>query len=634
MCGINGIIKSNTTKNEIFSALEKMNQRIIHRGPDDDGFYAGQSGDKTIGFAMRRLSIIDLHSGKQPIFTDDRSKVIVFNGEIYNYKILKADLEKRGVVFQTSSDTEVILKLYDQYGRESFAMLDGMFAFSIYDKTLNKVFVVRDFFGEKPLYYMHTEKQGLIWCSELKSLVSILDTPPKIDTTGLSLFFQLTYIPAPYTIYEGIHKLEANHFIEYDLATANFETHEVSKRRTIEPADISFEEAQKKTHDLVQESVLSRSVSDVPIGTFLSGGVDSSIVSWCLAQNLDEKINTFSIGFEKKSFDETDKSKIVAKLVGSNHHEFIISEKDLITDVEKILLNFDEPFADSSALPSFLVAQKTSHHVKVALTGDGGDEVFGGYNKYMIGNINKKYTSLVPEKIHQKIKNLADIFTKQKEDQRGLKFKIRKSLHAIDYGDDFFYNIIKLGFSDADMAQFLLPEFVDDQPLRYYKEKIPAPLTLTDFREVDKLISLEGDMIVKVDRTSMLTSLECRAPFLNRKLWDFTKTLPEHYLMKGNQKKIILKHAFQTYFPPQFLEKSKQGFGVPVGDWLKKSLRQELESFIDLKFLEQQNLFDVEKITSMVNNHIHSVEDHSFKVWTFYCFQKWYCHHYNYVHFQ
>ena len=624
MCGINGIINTNTTESAILLQLGEMNQCIMHRGPDDDGFFIIRDQDSTIGFAMRRLSIIDLASGKQPMFTDDQSKVIVFNGEIYNYKILKADLEKNGVAFHTTSDTEVILKLYEYYGTASFEMLDGMFAFSIFDKIINKVFIVRDFFGEKPLYYTQDKRQGFIWCSELKSLVSVLETKPEIDKTGLALFFQLTYIPAPFTIYENIYKLEGNHFMEYDLTGGSLSIKEVSTPTKIEKREISFEEAKKKTHDLVLESVISRSVSDVPIGTFLSGGVDSSIVSLCLARNLGEKINTFSIGFEKKSFDETDKSKIVAKLIGSKHHEFIISEKDLATDMDRVLLNFDEPFADSSALPSFLVAQKTSKHVKVALTGDGGDEVFGGYNKYMFGNINQKYTSFVPENIHQKIKSTADFFTKQKEDRRGLRFKIRKSLQAIDYGNDFFYNIIKLGFSDQDMVQYLLPEVVDAEPLQYYKHKIPAPLTLTDFREVDKLISLEGDMIVKVDRTSMLSSLECRAPFLNKKLWNFTKTLPENYLMKGNNKKYILKKAFEEYFPADFLEKSKQGFGVPVGDWLKQGMRKEFESYIEVSFLKKQALFNVDATIAMVKSHLNSLDDHSFKVWTFYCFQKWY----------
>lgn len=623
MCGINGIIRKNSSENEIAAKLQIMNQRIIHRGPDDDGFFIARSENTNIGFAMRRLSIIDLASGKQPIFTEDQSKVIVFNGEIYNYKILKSELENCGIIFRTTSDTEVILKMYEKYGPSSFTRLDGMFAFSIYDKSIDKVFIVRDFFGEKPLYYINTSS-GMIWASELKSIISVLDAKPEIDRTGLSLYFQLTYIPAPYTIYKGISKLEANHYLEYDLKGGKIDIKKVNGEGDSGIKDISFEEAKKHIRDLVQSSVFSRSVSDVPLGTFLSGGVDSSIVSWCLASNLDEKINTFSIGFEKKSFDETDKSKTVAKLLGSRHHEFIISEKDLADDIDEILLNFDEPFADSSALPSFLVAKKTSGFVKVVLTGDGGDEVFGGYNKYLIGNINKKYTGIVPKMLHKSIIKATDLFTKQKEDKRGLKFKIRKSIHSIDYGNDFYYNIIKLGFSDKDMTQYFNQAAIEKNPLQWYKEKIPAPLTLTDFRDVDKMLSLEGDMIVKVDRTSMLSSLECRAPFLNKELWDYTKTLPENYLMRGNNKKYILKKAFEEYFPEQFLEKSKQGFGVPVGDWLKQGMRKEVESYIEFDFLTEQNLFNIEATIAMVKSHLNSLEDHSFKLWTFYCFQKWY----------
>lgn len=624
MCGINGILRKNISKDQILLKLQIMNQRIIHRGPDDDGFFSGNYGDFNFGFAMRRLSIIDLSSGKQPIVTDDGSKVIVFNGEIYNFKLLKSDLEKIGIVFNTHSDTEVILKLYEQYGTESFQMLDGMFAFSIYDKTINKIFIVRDFFGEKPLYYKYDENKGLIWASELKSVISVLESKPEIDKTGLSLFFQLTYIPAPFTIYKDILKLEANHFIEYDLTNENLSISEIKSPSSSQKKDISFEHAKTEVHDLVLSSVISRSISDVPIGTFLSGGVDSSIVSLCLAQNLSEKINTFSIGFDKKSFDETDKSKVVAKLIGSNHHEFIISEKDLSNELDKILLNFDEPFADSSALPSYLVAKKTSEYVKVALTGDGGDEIFGGYNKYSIGKINQKYTNFVPEFLHKNILKTTDVFTKQKEDKRGLKFKMRKLLHSIDYENEFFYNIIKLGFSDSDMIEYLKKQKIDNDPLHQFKDKIPTPVSLTDFREVDKMISLEGDMIVKVDRTSMLTSIECRAPFLNKKLWEYSKTLPENFLIQGNNKKFILKKAFEKYFPSNFLEKSKQGFGVPVGDWLKQGMRKEIESYIELDFLIKQDLFNIEPTVGMVKSHLNSLQDHSFKVWTFYCFQKWY----------
>ena len=622
MCGINGLVYKNAENTDVQSIIGKMNQKIIHRGPDEDGFFVEHLEDKTIAFAMRRLSIVDLSTGKQPIFTEDKSKVIVFNGQIYNSEELKKTLVQKGFVFHTSSPAEVVLKLYEYFGLEAFKMLDGVFAFSIYDKILGKIFIARDFFGDKPLHYQHSEK-GLIWASELKSIISVLDKKPEIDNMGLNLYFQLTYIPAPFTIYKGISKLESNSFIEYDVNTNALKIHEIHSEK-IEKQQVSFDEAKKNVRKLVEESVSSRSVSDVSLGAFLSGGVDSSIISLCLSKQSDSKIDTFSIGFDKKSFDETEKSRLVANLIGSNHHEFVISEKDLTSHLDEILLNFDEPFADSSALPSYIVASKTADYVKVALTGDGGDEVFGGYNKYLIGGINQKYTSLVPRFLHQSVLKVANALTKQKGDERGLKFKVRKALNSIDYDHSFFYNIIKLGFTDKEMSIYLNEKDRVKNPLAYYQQRIPNPKNLTDFRNVDKLISLEGDMIVKVDRTSMLASIECRAPFLTREIWNYTLSLPDEYLLKGNNKKMILKKAFENEFPEQFLEKSKKGFGVPVGDWLRQGMRNELLSYIDDKFLEEQDIFDIQNIKKIVLNHLNSVEDNSFKIWTFYCFQKWY----------
>ena len=622
MCGINGLVYKNAENTDVQSIIGKMNQKIIHRGPDEDGFFVEHLEDKTIAFAMRRLSIVDLSTGKQPIFTEDKNKVIVFNGQIYNSEELKKTLVQKGFVFHTSSPAEVVLKLYECFGLDAFKMLDGVFAFSIYDKILGKIFIARDFFGDKPLHYQHSEK-GLIWASELKSIISVLDKKPEIDNTGLNLYFQLTYIPAPFTIYKGISKLESNSFIEYDVNTNALKIHEIHSEK-IEKQQVSFDEAKKNVRKLVEESVSSRSVSDVSLGAFLSGGVDSSIISLCLSKQSDSKIDTFSIGFDKKSFDETDKSRLVANLIGSNHHEFVISEKDLTAHLDEILLNFDEPFADSSALPSYIVASKTADYVKVALTGDGGDEVFGGYNKYLIGGINQKYTSLVPIFLHQSVLKVANALTKQKGDERGLKFKVRKALNSIDYDDSFFYNIIKLGFTDKEMSIYLNEKDRVKNPLAHYQQRIPNPKNLTDFRNVDKMISLEGDMIVKVDRTSMLASMECRAPFLTREIWNYTLSLPDEYLLKGNNKKMILKKAFENEFPEQFLEKSKKGFGVPVGDWLRQGMRSELLSYIDDKFLEEQDIFDIQNIKKIVLNHLNSVEDNSFKIWTFYCFQKWY----------
>ena len=628
MCGINGIISQSGNKEAVRDSLKTMNQLIFHRGPDEDGFCIESFNRSTVGMAMRRLSIIDLSTGKQPIYNDDRSIVIVFNGEIYNYRSLKIELEHKGVTFHTKSDTEVILKLYETEGESSFKKLDGMFAFSIYDKNRNKVFITRDFFGEKPLYYYQAEKE-FFWASELKSIVDQLENKPEISNSGLNLYFRLTYIPAPYTIYENIFKLEANHYIAYDLDLNAFEIHQIDSVKT-DKQDISFDVASTKLHDLMMTSIESRSISDVPLGTFLSGGVDSSIVSLGLSQLTDRRIDTFSIGFDKASFDETDKSRLVAKQINSNHHEFILTEHDIKQHINEILLNFDEPFADSSALPTYLVAKKTRDHVKVALTGDGGDEVFGGYNKYYIGRLNNRYTSLIPEFLHKASKQIFNRLLSTKDDNRGKRFKIKKFINAINYNNEHYWNIIALGFS-TETDQLLKPNRTQSNVFDYYKERsgIAKPKTVHDYRTIDRYMSLEGDMLVKVDRTSMLNSLECRAPFLNKALWEFSNSLPEDYLLKGYNKKYILKEAFKHEFPEGFLDKSKKGFVVPVGDWLRSGLKQELETYIDRPFLEEQNIFNIDSIRQLVKDHLSGKEDNSYKVWTFYTFQKWYTNTYS-----
>ncbi|MFH4969066.1 asparagine synthase (glutamine-hydrolyzing) [Gaetbulibacter sp. M240] len=633
MCGINGVIsKRKLSRQELIKIIQGMNNLIIHRGPDDNGVFAETNPNASIALGMRRLSIIDIESGNQPMNSEDKNITIVFNGEIYNFIQLRQYLVSKGVKFNTKSDTEVILKLYETEGVSSFKKLDGMFAFSIYDKNINKVFIVRDFFGEKPLYYTSTSN-NFIWGSELKSIINTIDTKPDISIDGLNLFLRLTYIPAPYTIYEDCHKLEANHYLSYDIDDHSFEIYPISNtKETGLNKKISFKEAVYNVKDLIYQSVESRSISDVPLGTFLSGGVDSSVVSLCLAQSKSTPINTFSIGFKNKVYDESEKSRTVANIIGSDHHEFIIDEKDLEEDVHNILTNFDEPFADSSALPTFLVSKKTKEHVTVALTGDGGDEVFGGYNKYYMGKFNKTYTNVVPRKVHNFLKEVTKPLLKVSSDNRGLKFKTKRLLNSFDYNGQFYYDIISLGFTNNHLKNILKNDHLDSKKVfDYYikKTNIQNPDNLTDFRNIDKLISLEGDMLVKVDRTSMLNSLECRAPFLNKKIWEFTNSIPENFLLKGWNKKYILKEAFKSQFPKDFLNKSKSGFGVPVGDWLKTSLKLELLSYINEPTLIEQDIFNVQTTKELVLNHLNGKDDNSFKVWTFYCFQKWYYNTYS-----
>ncbi|MDT0677473.1 asparagine synthase (glutamine-hydrolyzing) [Autumnicola musiva] len=631
MCGINGLISTeNYNEKELAQKLSLMNLEIFHRGPDQDGIFVEASETFSVGMAMRRLSIIDLSTGEQPMASEDNNIQLVFNGEIYNFPQLKKELQAKGCVFKTTSDTEVILRLYEQYGVKSFSRLDGMFAFSIYDKNLNKIFIARDYFGEKPLYYTQ-HGNTFYWASELKSILKNHSQKPQISLEGLNLFFQLTYIPAPFTIYKNIHKLKANHYVTYDCEASEFEVSEIPQYFESEiDRNIDFKAAKEEAHNRVQNSVRSRSVSDVPLGTFLSGGVDSSVISLCLAQQTDKKIDTFSIGFEKKSFDETDKSRTVAKLINSNHHEFVVSEGDLKDNVDQILLNFDEPFADSSSLPTYLVAHKTRQQVKVALTGDGGDEVFGGYNKYYMGKLNRKYTSVFPEFLHKGMLKATAPVLATKDDKRGWRFKVRRLMKAVNYEGDFYYNIMSLGFPQQELSSIFNEKFLYENALDYYKDQVGEKnKTLNDFRRIDQIISLEGDMLVKVDRTSMLTSLESRSPFLNKELWNFTSQLPENFLMKGWNKKYLLKEAFKEYFPEDFLDKSKKGFGVPVGDWLRGYLKPELKSYTEKPFIEKQGIFLFEEIEKLVDNHLQGKIDNTFRIWTFFCFQKWYKNSYS-----
>lgn len=627
MCGINGIFSNDKSlfPNQL---IDIMNGEILHRGPDEGGVYVDIYNDSFVAMGMRRLSIIDLNTGSQPIYSKDKLKVIVFNGEIYNYKLLRNSLINQGIDFSTDSDTEVILKLYELEGPDAFCKLEGMFAFSIFDKTKNKIYVARDFFGEKPCYYTKNE-EGFIWASELKSILAILPKRPYINNSSVSLFFQLTYIPAPFTIYEGINKLKPNHFIEYDCVSNTLEIHEIRYPSVTSFSVDSKSAAIKKTYDLVYDSVLSRSVSDVPIGTFLSGGVDSSIISFCLSKQQSKKIDTFSVGFKNNSFNESEKSRLVSRLIDSNHHEFIISEKDLTNNIDEILLNFDEPFADSSALATYLVSKKTKDFVKVVLTGDGGDEVFGGYNKYYMGKLNQKYTSIVPEIIHNKSLKLMENILATSCDSRGFRFKFKKFLNSINYDNEFYYEIISLGFKSSETLSIFTSDFNYPNSFEYFKDRfLINDNKILNFRAIDKEISLEGDMLTKVDRTSMLASIECRAPFLNKELWDFTNQLPDFYLINGLDKKHILKEAFKEYFPKDFLNKSKKGFGVPVGDWLRSELRLELLKYIDKSFILNQNIFNYDIFLKLIMDHLDSKVDNTFKVWTFFCFQKWYTNSY------
>lgn len=627
MCGINGLISKQNL--DSFHYIKTMNDLITHRGPDGEGFYIEEQGH--LAMSMRRLAVIDLLSGDQPMYSENKQVVIVFNGEIYNFKKIKEDLKnKYGCIFNTNSDTEVILKGYEVWGKEVVQYLNGMFAFAIYDKLNHKILIARDRFGEKPLYYFK-QKDSFFWGSELKSVLfaykDLMGEKPVINKEALSIYFQLTYIPAPFSIYEHILKLEAGHLIEIDTESLS---HDVVKYWTTDKPQQTeindYKQAQKILKNILYESVEERMIADVPLGIFLSGGVDSSVIT-AIAKDLkpSEKIQTFSIGFKDKRFDESERISLVSKHLNVDNQLFILESDQIVMDIDRIISNYDEPFADSSALPTYQVSKMTRKQVTVALTGDGGDEVFGGYNRYQMANYANIYRTWIPDFLHEPIKKKVNKLETY-DDRKSIVNKSKKFLNALGENKcQDQLNIIKLGFNDDDLKKLML--YPIETNTSYFNKKYDETFGLSPLKKsrfLDKSISLEGDMLVKVDRASMLVSLECRSPFLDYRLWEFTNSLPDSFLIKNGYKKRILKDTFADLLPSNFFNFAKSGFGVPVGEWLKTSLKMELSILTEVSFLEDQGIFSVSYVKNLVREHLHDVRDHTFKLWTLYCFQKWY----------
>ena len=632
MCGINGIIS--LKKVNLRDKITIMNDTIIHRGPDADGIYLNDN----VTMGMRRLSIIDLASGNQPMFSEDKNIIIVFNGEIYNFKNIKKKLETEfNIMFKTHSDTEVILKGYEVWGKDVLQYLNGMFAFSIYDKKRGKVFIARDRAGEKPLYYFKNENY-FIWGSELKSLIAVLKNDNeslKISSDAINLYFSLSFIPAPYTIYEKVFKLCSGNYLEIDVNTLEFDI--------IRYWDVEIEEnknkitnytvAQKELRDTLYDSVEKRMIADVPLGVFLSGGIDSSIITAIMSDiKKGQSIQTFSIGVEDKNYDESHRASMVAKHLKTEHNAIDLNFNEVRESIDDVIKNYDEPFADSSALPTYYVSKIARQKVKVALTGDGGDEVFGGYERYMMGYYGRKYRMFIPNIIHQNIlKPIIGSINQSKENRYSALSKIKKLVDSLGENElEDIFNVMSLCFNEKAKESLLKEPYRQNKLINLLSENIAkiafnqSLSYLTKSRYIDKNIALDGDMLVKVDRASMLASLESRAPLLDHRLFEFTNRLPDSFLINGTDKKFILKDTFKILLPPNFLNLPKRGFAIPIGTWLRENLRTELLELTDKDFLKKQGIFNEDYLSDIVREHINYIQDHSYKVWSIYCFQKWY----------
>ena len=626
MCGINGYFQQtkDLSKDEIFSLINKMNNKIIHRGPDEDGVFVSDN----IGLGMRRLSVIDLSNGKQPVYNEDRSLVVVFNGEIYNYKKLRLDLKNKQHVFYTGSDTEVIVHAYEEYGTDCFNKFDGMFSIAIYSLKENKLILARDRVGEKPLYYCEL-KNKFLFASELKSIICSKLINKKINKLALNQYLSLGYITAPLTIFEGVNKLKPGHYLEIckDKVIINQYWNVVyNYNNLIEDYNL----CKKKLREALFKSVEQCMVSDVPIGAFLSGGIDSTIITGIMSKLSNKPIETFTICYKNnKRYDESDRASKSAIRHKTNHHLFYLEEGDVISELDKIISNIDEPFADSSIIPTYMVSKMAREHVKVILTGDAGDELFGGYLKYLWRNYSKVYGK-IPKIIRDKvIKNLVDklnvklsIFKKAKnvvQIYESELFTVTKKFMYLGYGENQLTELLDNSYFNKDANHFI-KEYYD-----FYSEDIDelAQTLYTDLKVV-----LEGDMLTKVDMASMLNSLETRTPMLGREVVELAARIPSKYKIKGRNLKVILKETFSDLIPKEIINAPKRGFGVPIGDYFMNELKTDLLDVLDKDFIEEQGIFNYDFIKNCIDNHMSFKANNSAKLWVLYVFQKWYNNYY------
>lgn len=620
MCGINGLIQfrqiyQNLKMKDI---VHRMNESIIHRGPDEEGIFA----DESCALGMRRLSIIDVQGGGQPIWNESRDKLIIFNGELYNYRELREKLRKAGHVFTTDSDTEVVLHGMESYGTSFLKQMEGMFAFAFYDKRAKKWILARDRIGEKPLYY-YPGDGFFLFGSELKSLLLTGLIKKEINREALSQYFQLTYIPAPGTIIAGVYKMLPATVMTIteggDIRTECYWEMDIDYE---DSGCQDYEACKKKLREEMFRAVEQRMVSDVPLGAFLSGGFDSAVIVGIMSKISTVPIETFTVGFHERQFDESPLAGIVAKKNRTSHHVLRMHWEDIFRDLEKILDGMGEPFADSSFLATYAVSKMAREYVTVALTGDAGDELFAGYDKYLISYYGERYQK-IPSFIR---KGIVEPMVKLLPTKSGLKRKADKVIGAamLDrYGQR--KRMMCLGFKDDEMKQLMQDGFCD--PMHFLEREYGFLKNRDEqlrAQYVDLKIVLEGDMLAKVDRASMLASLETRVPLLDSRVVETAFKMPTGFKIQGKERKKIWKDTFRDLLPDELFHAPKHGFGVPIGTWLETSLRRQLYEYMKPGFLEEQGLFSYDYIKEIADRHMAHKENRYSELWAFYVFQHWY----------
>ncbi len=621
MCGIAGFIDLWDVRQvhdleERAQILDGMCRIITHRGPDDQGVML----DNGVALGMRRLSIIDLVGGHQPISGEDGTVTIVFNGEIYNFLELQPELESLGHRFRTHSDTEAIVHAYEQFGSACVDHLRGMFAFAIWDARARQLFVARDRAGKKPLYYTVTQRGTFVFGSELKSLLLHPDVKREINLEAVDAYLTLGYVPDPLSIFRDIHKLSPGHFLKFAQGRVTVQQYWDFR---FEPAESRREEDYlDELRALLDEAVRLRLVSDVPLGAFLSGGIDSSTIVALMARHMGQPVKTFSIGFHEDSYSELKYARLTAKKFGTDHHEFFVTP-EICEVIDQLVWHLDEPFADQAAIPNYVVSKLAREHVKVVLSGDGGDELFAGYTRYVTEHKRRNFAQL-PRFVRKQI--MQPLSGRLPHGMLGRNYLHNIALDPIDrYLDSVsvFTGLNKRSLYTSGFREKL----GDNGHLAHFFRGFGARVGTTDPLDrllyIDSKTYLPGDILTKVDRTSMAVSLEARAPLLDHKLIDFVTRIPASLKMAGLETKYLFKQAVKDLIPKEILNRPKQGFGVPIQEWINRQLKERIRETLMDRRTRQRGYVEPRYVDLLLDEHERGRRDHSSGLWALLMLELW-----------
>ena len=611
MCGIAGFIDTERSRDNGLQLIDRMCRVIRHRGPDDQGVWLGDGA----ALGMRGLSIIDLTGGHQPIFNEDQSILVVLNGEIYNYCELQKELEERGHHFATKSDTETIVHAYEEYGDDCVKHLRGMFTFALWDRKRHRLLAARDRFGKKPLNY-YWDGQRLIFGSEIKSILEA-GIPRGVDAAALDEYLVYSYVPTPNTLFKNVMKLPAAHILIYEDGQISTKCYwELPFTPTCQDDEAT---ALERTRELLKDAVQVRLMSEVPLGAFLSGGIDSSIVVGLMSSMMSQPVKTFSIGFEEDDFSELPYARQIAKHFGTDHHEFFV-RPDLVSVLPELAWAYDEPFADPSMLPTYYVSRLAREHVTVVLTGDGGDEIFAGYEHYQLENRINGIPLLI-----RFLSGFPAILMPD-----GMRGKKRLRNMSRDLASRFI-RVATLFPEDSRPSMYSPGHFAlvrDHNPYERLLSKFRAVSDLditAQLQYVDTHAYLTDDILVKVDKASMINSLEARAPLLDQHLVEYASSLPSTLRMRDGRLKYLLKKAAADLLPAEILARSKQGFGVPLKHWFRGDLTGYAFDLLDSQRARQRGIFNPQYIHNLLKSHASTnLVNHSNAIWALLCLELWF----------